>query len=140
MKQSVIIEMISFLLILLFAYAGISKLLDYRQFGDQLKEMPLSRFLSGMLVWLIPATEGVIVGMLVIPPARLAGFYASLGILAVFTLYIGVLLLSHISLPCSCGGVIQGFSWEQHLVFNGFFLALSVTGVILQTRQKKGIK
>ena len=39
-------------------------------------------------------------------------------------------------LPCSCGGVIQHLTWGQHIVFNGFFIAVAATGIAGRRRQQ----
>jgi hypothetical protein len=33
-------------------------------------------------------------------------------------------------LPCSCGGVIQQMTWQQHILFNVVFIILSRIGII----------
>jgi putative oxidoreductase len=64
---------------------------------------------------------------------RLAGFYASLALMIVFTIYTGIILLHFFRyIPCSCGGVIKKLTWKQHLVFNLFFVVLSILGIILK--------
>lgn len=47
----------------------------------------------------------------------------------IFTGYIAVALLgAWEKLPCGCGSVISGMNWEQHFLFNLFFLMLSTLG------------
>jgi hypothetical protein len=38
------------------------------------------------------------------------------------------------NLPCSCGGIISKLSWKQHIIFNLFFIVLSVIGIRFQKR------
>jgi hypothetical protein len=40
------------------------------------------------------------------------------------------MLLSEKDLPCSCGGIISSLSWRQHIIFNGVFILLAITGII----------
>jgi len=35
-------------------------------------------------------------------------------------------------MPCSCGGVIELLSWNQHVVFNGVFILIDLAAIILQ--------
>ncbi len=54
-----------------------------------------------------------------------------------FAGYIGYMLVFVKHLPCSCGGVLQGLSWGQHLLFNLLFLLLAVMGTLLESKPKK---
>lgn len=136
MKQKITIEIICFLLILLFVYAAFSKLLEYNSFKIQLGNSPFLKPVAGIIVWIIPATEVIISVMLAVTYTRKAGLYASFILLLIFTLYIVGMLLSGINLPCSCGGIIQHLSWKQHLLFNLFFIVLAFTGIVLERKQE----
>jgi hypothetical protein len=138
-NKPVLMDIISALLILLFVYAASSKLFDYTQFKMQLERSPIIASYAGIIAWLIPTVELTIAAALTVKNIRLYGLYASLFLLFIFTFYIGGMLLSGIHLPCSCGGIIQGFGWGQHLLFNLFFMALSVIGIILWWKQKQDI-
>jgi hypothetical protein len=39
-------------------------------------------------------------------------------------------------LPCNCGGVLQKMNWRQHLIFNLFFICLSLIGIRLYQSNK----
>lgn len=125
------IEIIAAMYILLFIYAGVSKLLDIELFRVQISQSPLLTDMAGLLSWAVPGLEVVIAMSLVFEKTRLAGFYASLFLMVAFTGYI--VLASRFSdfVPCSCGGVIQQMSWNEHLVFNLFFVAIAVVGILL---------
>jgi hypothetical protein len=124
------------LLIVLFVYAASSKLFDYNQFSTQLGRSPLIGSYASVIAWMVPAIELIIVAMLTAKPTRIHGLYASLILLLIFTLYITGMLLSGEHLPCSCGGVISALSWKKHLIFNLFFMALSIAGILLWWKQK----
>jgi hypothetical protein len=49
--------------------------------------------------------------------------------MTVFTLYLGYMLLFTPNRPCVCGGVIKTMSWDQHIVFNCFFILLSLIAI-----------
>ena len=136
MKQKVTIEIICFLLTLLFVYAAFSKLWEYNTFKIQLTNSPFLKTFAGMIVWFIPATELTVSAMLTVRNTRKEGLYGSFILLLIFTVYIGTMLLSATHLPCSCGGIIQQLSWKQHLLFNLFFLLLVFIGIILERKQK----
>jgi len=42
------------------------------------------------------------------------------------------------NLPCSCGGVLQQMTWNQHLIFNVVFTLLALFAIWL-TRKKGNI-
>lgn len=125
------IEIIAALYIMLFIYAGVSKLLDIELFRVQISQSPLLTEVAGLLSWAVPGLEVVIAISLVFEKTRLMGFYAALMLMVAFTGYI--VLASRFSdfVPCSCGGVIQQMTWNQHLVFNLFFVAIAVVGILL---------
>ncbi len=74
--------------------------------------------------------------MLTVKGTRKYGLWASFILLMIFTFYISGMLLSGEHLPCSCGGIIRELSWRQHLIFNLFFITLSLTGIVLERKQK----
>lgn len=136
-SQKIIIEICAALLILLFAYTGLSKLMEYEVFKIQLEASPwplLARSAS-VVAWALPVTELLLMVLLLIPKTRLLGFWLSLGIMIFFTLYLSILLLSGVKLPCSCGGVIKYMPWKWHLLFNIAFVATAILGII-QTKRK----
>jgi putative oxidoreductase len=135
-KRQVLLESISALLILLFLYASLSKFLDFQRFIGDMNNQPFPKSMTFFLVWGIPSLEIAIALALIAERTRLAGLYASAALLGLFTLYTGAILLHFFAyIPCSCGGLIRKLSWRQHLVFNLFFMALSVIGIILQQRK-----
>jgi cytochrome c oxidase subunit IV len=136
MKQKITIELISFLLVLLFVYAACSKLLQYESFKSQLVNSPFLKPFSAVIVWFIPTIELITAVMLTVRHTRRTGLYSSFILLLIFTLYITGMLVSGIPLPCSCGGIIQELSWKQHLVFNVFFIVLAFTGIVLERKQE----
>ena len=137
MKRNLIIEIISSLLILLFVYTAISKLLDYNNFKTVLSRSPLIGSKATIVALALPITEALVSVLLFIPRTRLWGFYGSVTLMSVFTLYLGYMINFTPKLPCSCGGVLKQLNWNQHLVFNIFFLALSVTGLVLERKRVK---
>jgi len=137
MRHKIILEILTALLILLWVYAAVSKLLDYDQFKWQLGNSPLIPLFVTVLAWLLPTIEIVTAGMLTVKSTRFYGFAASLFLLAVFTGYIAGMLLFDSHLPCSCGGIISGFTWKEHLIFNLFFIVLSTVSIVLEKNEKR---
>lgn len=134
MKRRVMIEIISSLLIVLFVYTALSKLFDYDTFRSQLGKSPFITSFASLLAWALPAAELLLGLLLALPVTRLAGLYVSLFMMTLFTAYIYSMLHFSYYIPCSCGGVISKMSWDQHLVFNVFFVVISIAGILLETK------
>lgn len=130
-------DIICGLLILLFAYTAFSKLIEFAKFRNVLNRAPLIANYAMFFAALIPATELVIVLLLVMPRTKKAGLNAATGLLIAFTVYLVFMVLTAPHLPCSCGGVIQKLSWKQHIVFNLFFIGLGITGIYFQQKTNK---
>lgn len=137
MKRARIIDIISALLVLLFAYAAVSKLADYETFKFQLGRSPYVTKMAGFIAWALPLAELIIVALLLIKRTQLIGLYASFFLMALFTGYIYAMLHFSYYVPCSCGGVLSMMSWNQHLLFNIVFTALAFTGILIHKNNKE---
>lgn len=139
MKQETITGIISSLLILLFVYAAVSKLVDFPAFERQMLHQPLPEGMAVLLVWTLPPVELVIVGLLIYVRTRLVGLYLSLALMILFTSYIALAIAGTFgSIPCVCGGVLESLDWNSHLVFNAVFTLLALAGVV--TTKKNNLK
>lgn len=121
----------------LFLYTGISKLMEYTVFKEQLRESPLAGFAAPLIAIGLPFLEFALIVLLVLPRWRLWGLYASTALMIAFTVYIIVLMNIADHLPCSCGGVLAQLSWGQHIVFNSVFIALGVLGILLERQVRR---
>ena len=140
MSKSTLVELISILFVILFLYTGISKLMEYAVFKEQISESPILKPFAPFIAWALPLTEFLVSILLIIPRWRLKGLYASLFLMVAFTLYIGAIMTFNKELPCSCGGIISLLSWEGHLIFNSVFILLAFAGVLLERQIKKSMK
>lgn len=140
-KSPLLISIISYFFVLLFIYAGMSKLLDFENFQVQLAQSPLLSAYAGFVSYSIIAIEFVVAISLCIPRTRPTGLYASLGLMAGFTIYIYLILNYSDFIPCSCGGILEKLGWREHLIFNIVCVILAVVGILLLEKQKeKGFK
>jgi hypothetical protein len=137
MKNKVITEIIGSLLICLFIYAFVSKIIEYQLFANQLSKNPFLKHFAGTVALVVPLSEILVAGLLVFKRTQLNGLYGSLILLSIFSVYIILLYLSGKPLPCSCGGFVGLLSWPQHLLFNSIFILLSATGIILYKKKVK---
>jgi uncharacterized membrane protein YphA (DoxX/SURF4 family) len=137
MKKQIIIEVISFLLILLFVYAAVNKLMDLQKFRIQIGQSPLLTAFAGWISWSVPTLEIIIAILLSTPRFRLIGLFASFSLMIMFTAYIIAILNFSTYIPCSCGGILQQMGWTEHLVFNIGFVLLALVGIILKSMQNE---
>jgi putative oxidoreductase len=137
-NKKVIIEIAVLLLVFLFLYTGVSKLVDFKSFTYDLNNQPFPNGLTPTIRWIIPLTEIAIVISLLFERSRLAGLYASAVLMSMFTLYTALVLLHVFEyVPCSCGGVIKQLTWPQHLVFNIFFVVISLLAIRAYKQEEK---
>lgn len=137
MSRKLLLEILSALLVFLFIYTSISKLLDYDTFRRQLGQSPFITSYASVIVWALPVGELIIAGFLLFARTRLTGFYLSFFLLSLFTFYLVAMLRLSYFIPCSCGGVLQHLSWNAHIVFNIIFVIFSTIGVLLQDKQEQ---
>lgn len=126
-----------FLLILLWVYASLVKLFDFDIAKGEMLNQVFPDNIALVLVWLIPAIELMTAILILVPRTTYLGYWSSFILLFSFTLYILFGLLNFYKrMPCSCGGVINQLSWGQHLVFNLFFLALTLIAIINHYKER----
>jgi len=115
-------------------YAAASKLFDYQTFSVQLGQSPLLTPIAGFMAWCIPVLEILLSVLLFFGKTRRYGLYGSFFLLVTFTLYIIAITRFSDFVPCSCGGILEKLSWNQHLVFNVGFVLLAGRGMVLESR------
>jgi uncharacterized membrane protein YphA (DoxX/SURF4 family) len=140
MKKATLTEMVVALYIILFLYTGISKLLDFSIFKEQIATSPLLAPISKGIALSVPWIEFLAVILLIVPKWRLKGLYTSLLLMILFTMYIIGILIFNKELPCNCGGVISELSWTQHICFNSAFIAMGVIGILFERQLRKSNK
>jgi uncharacterized membrane protein YphA (DoxX/SURF4 family) len=138
--KTLFIEIVSALVIFLFIYASVSKIIDYQKFKIQLGQSPILTSLAGFTSWFIPAIEILVSILLILPRYRLAGLYASFSLMAMFSAYIVAITKYSEFIPCSCGGVLQHMNWNEHLIFNLVFFTLIASSIMLfRTKSNRSI-
>lgn len=134
--RNAIIEFISISLIALWGYAAFSKIFAFDIFQSQLGKSPLLASFSTVVAVAVPAVELVLVALLLINRYKRLGMLLSGILMLTFTIYIAGMLAFAKDIPCSCGGIISTFTWDQHLYFNVGFTLLAFIGYWLH--RKKG--
>lgn len=137
--QKIIQTTALYLLLFMWVYAAASKLSVLTHFSLQIRQMPWIGEYYSALSWAVPGAEIVIVFLLLLH--RRIGAVVSVILLSCFTIYIIFVLRFAPSVPCSCGGIISKLTWQQHIVFNLFFILLSIVLLIKDLpfgRRKQG--
>ncbi|MET6999410.1 MauE/DoxX family redox-associated membrane protein [Chitinophaga defluvii] len=135
MKRRAIIEIICSLLAILFVYTGLTKLFNYSEFRFQLGRSPFVQPIAGLISDTLPAFELIVVLLLTIRYTRLVGLYASFFLMVLFTGYIWAMLHYSYYVPCSCGGILEELTWNDHLLLNSAYTVLSFIGIVLQAKE-----
>ncbi|QJB37305.1 hypothetical protein HF324_05345 [Chitinophaga oryzae] len=136
MKRTYVTDFAITLYVILFSYTSGSKFLDIDQFARDMEKQPFNHIVTEGLTWGVPIIESLIVLALIFPRYRIAGLKAATGLMLLFTVYVLLVILRMFDkVPCSCGGVIRSLNWEQHLVFNLFFVALGLFGLGIQLKK-----
>lgn len=118
------------LVLILFMYTGVSKLIEYNKFVFQMQRVPLPLIqnLAPTLGGVVPIIEIALVIMLYFEKSRFLGLIGSLTLLVSFETYIiwmkSLEVQLGIRLPCTCGGIISSMGWTEHLLFNAIFIIL----------------
>jgi len=133
-KRWQIINLISYLFILVFLYTATSKVLTFRSFEHVLGQSVLIGNYNTLVAWLIPTVEIAIGILLIFPTTKRIGLIASLTLMIVFTAYLTYMINSGSKLPCRCGGIISALSWKNHIIFNSILIALAATGIAIIKR------
>ncbi|MFH7001184.1 DoxX family protein [Flavobacterium plurextorum] len=135
--KNIIVEVICLLFVLLFVYAGASKLFDFEHFKIELGQSPLLSAFADWFAVLVPAAEALICLLLIVPRYRLVGLYSAYALMMMFTVYIYMILNFTAFVPCSCGGVLEKLDWKSHLIFNMIFVCLGIIGIFLYSKSRK---
>lgn len=128
-KKSWLLQATRCVLIFLFVYAAVSKLLDPFSLVATLEVSPLIGSAAHIFSIGLPITELAVAALLLLPFTTWYGFWGSLILMLLFTGYVGYMLLFAPELPCSCGGIFRWMNWKEHLFFNIAFTLLSLRGL-----------
>ncbi|MBV6880459.1 tellurium resistance protein TerC [Epilithonimonas ginsengisoli] len=131
------ILIVSYFFILLFVYAGISKILDFENFQVQIAQSPLLSAYAGSISYIVIIIELIAVLLLGFTITRKWGLQLSFCIMASFTAYIFLILNYSEHVPCSCGGILEKMGWKEHLIFNIVCVAILGYGNLIDDSDGK---
>ena len=136
MLRKIPVDAIIALLVALFVYTALGKILDPQTFTGQMYNQPLPRPIASLLAWTVPSAELSAVVLLSIRRFRNYGLWLSCALLLAFTLYVGLVYFNSFDrMPCSCAGAFKNMSWGGHLVFNVALTLTAFTGLYLERQQ-----
>ncbi|WP_316814276.1 MauE/DoxX family redox-associated membrane protein [Pedobacter heparinus] len=127
-----LIEICILLLVMLFLYTVSIKVLEHDKFIFQLRDSPLRliSFFAPVLAFVVPSFSAAIVVLLLLPGWSRVGLWAALVLLFMFELYIIVVLVSGLRLPCNCSGLHNELSWYGHLGVNAGFMFIGTVALL----------
>jgi hypothetical protein len=124
-SKNIILDITCLLYVFLLVYAAMNKGLDFENFKVELGQSPLLSAFADWISWAVLIVEFVIAILLLFPNTRIKGLYAGFCLMSMFTAYIFIMLNYSSFLPCSCGGILEKMSWQEHLLFNIFFVLIA---------------
>jgi len=135
----IIVDIATSVILFLFVYAALSKIQDFEKFRVELGKSPILNAFSHILAVVVPSFEVLLSVLLVIKRYQLFALYASFSLMVMFSAYIIVILKFSPYIPCSCGGILQNMTWNQHLVFNAVFVLLSAWAILIYPNQNQDL-
>lgn len=128
---------LTLLLILLFTYGAVTKILDLDNFQMQLQDsFGLHNFGKVAAVAVITACI-LAVALLSYSATLLFGLGLVFALATLFSLEISWILLSGESLPCTCIGWWDHISWNGNLAVNIGIMMTAAVAMMMAWRQKK---
>ena len=135
--EDLAVKAIALLLLVVWAYSGLEKLLDWEASRQAFQNQPFPEGLATLLAYGVPLVEIALALLLVGRSLRWWGLLGSILLLAVFTTYIGLVWWNAFErVPCNCAGFIEVLGWSGHLYFNGSLLALGIIALKLESDQR----
>lgn len=127
-------QTVAAVLILIFIYSAVNKIIDWKSFMLSLQSSPFIGKNAYTAAWIILFIHFVAAGLLFLPVYRLKGFCLSFIYTLFCSVYISTVLLMNVPLPCSCIGLLRSLSWQQQLFLNIILSLWSVTGILFYKR------
>lgn len=127
--NQIIQEVIVAILLVVWLYTGISKLIEWRSFSIQMHQSPVFYGYARVATFAGPILEILLAGLLIFKKSRKFGMIGSFILMSFFSWYVWWLMTHLPNLPCSCGGIVSFLSWPQHLALNVFLSLISLIGI-----------
>lgn len=122
--------------LVLFATSAYDKIVDHDRFMTGLSKVSYIGEYAFFISWTVPIAEIITSLFLLYPRTYRWGLIGFIGLMVVFTIYIGSMLLWAEKLPCHCNLIIEKLSFTGHLAFNIGFIIIALIGLWL-SKQKE---
>lgn len=132
-----LVDVISYIFIMLFIYTASDKLLNIGVFISFMKKLDLISGIGAYLAWMVPTVEIMLSIILLFNSTRLMGLWGSLSLMILFTSYLIYMKLTAEKLPCHCGGVISNLRWDQHIWLNTLLILIAATAISAKLKSKQ---
>jgi putative oxidoreductase len=131
--KNLCLEICCSLLVALFVYASLMKFMHFQVYMEEMHKQVFPEWMGSKLIYIVPTMEIMIAVGLCFRYLRGSALYASLALMCLFTIY-ALAVLTHVftEAPCSCGGIISLLTWKQHVIFNLFFVGVTVAAIYLR--------
>jgi uncharacterized membrane protein YphA (DoxX/SURF4 family) len=124
--KSYFLNTVKILFIVLFIYAGLSKLLTVGVFTQQLYQSPvIPKPVIPILAYLLPCFEIMLAASFLIDKFIRVSLFIAFVLMLFFSLYLIGLNIFFTKVPCACGGILGNMGYPAHIVFNIVFTFLS---------------
>lgn len=131
-------EVITYLLILLFFFTALGKVMDWHHYERKMNNQVFSKTVTPIITVAVPLVEFMAVLLLAWVKTRMSGLWLSLALMGAFTVYVGLVTFNVFPrVPCSCAGVFEAMTWPQHLVFNVVFTVITGIAIYIGNKEKQ---
>lgn len=137
MKKNIYIEIILVLLIAIFLFSGISKIIHIKDLSIVLDKFPVLGNRPDASAWLLLIIELSIALMLMFPASALMGIRLAIVYLIIASSYIGSVLLFADRSMCTCAAFFKMLSWPQHIMINLVLIVIGAGVLIARDREKR---
>ncbi|MEP0713605.1 MauE/DoxX family redox-associated membrane protein [Algoriphagus sp.] len=120
----------SVLLILLWTYTGLDKLIRFETSRKAFHNQTFPAELAEILAYAVPSIELLIALLLLFSVCRWWGYLSSILLLTVFTTYVGLIWVGAFPrVPCNCAGILESLGWAEHFWMNLGFIGVGILGL-----------
>lgn len=125
MRKQWILEGLMMIIICLYVFVTVNKLVGFEPFITQLKQQRLLKDFATLIAVMVPIWHAALVVLMLIPKTRMLGIWTSMITIMTYNLYIGAMLTEKFGpIPCNCVGIWHTMSWEAQFIINFGLLAL----------------
>lgn len=135
MSRQVFIQINTLILLFVLVYTGLAKWINFNEFSRSMYSQPLPRWLTSILIYLIPTVEIIAAIMLIPQQIRQWGLWITSILMTAFTVYVFYIRFSALeNTTCPCGGLFSQLNWNQHTWVNTLITMLAITTTLLNKK------